>query len=55
MGVPLDNDDLINYSVGVTLVGAPSKLPTYHHMWATMSWLQCTDYHNKNTLRGAPG
>ena len=52
MGVPLDNEGLIKYSVGVTLVGTPSKLPAYHQMCATKS---CTDYHNKNTLRGAPG
>ena len=55
MGVPLDNEGLIKYSVGVTLVGTPSKLPAYHQMCATMCWLPCTDYHNKNTLRGAPG
>ena len=49
MRVPLDNEGLIKYSVGVTLVGTPSKLPAYHQMCATMSWLPCTDYHNKNT------
>ena len=32
MGVPLDNEGLINYSVGVTLVGTFSKLPAYHQM-----------------------
>ena len=50
-----NNEGLIKNSVPVTLVGTPSKLPAYHHMCATMSWLPCTDYHNKNTLWGAPG
>ena len=53
MGVPLDNEGLIKYSVRVALVGTPSTLPAYHddQMCATMSWLPCTDYHNKNALR----
>ena len=40
MGVPLDNEGLIKYSVPATLVGTPSKLPAYHQMCATMSWLR---------------
>ena len=55
MGVPLDNEVLIKYSVGVTLVGTPSNLPAYHQMCATTSWLPCIDYQTKSTLRGAPG
>ena len=39
MGEPLDNEALIKNSVLVTLVGTPSKLPAYHQMCATMSWL----------------
>ena len=39
MGVPLDNEGLIKNSVSVTLLGTPSKLPAYHQMCATMSWL----------------
>ena len=38
---PLGNEGLIKYPVGVTLVGTPSKLPGYHQMCATMSWLLC--------------
>ena len=38
MGVPLDNEGLIKYSILVTLVGTPSKLPAYDQMCATMSW-----------------
>ena len=54
MGVPLDNEGLIKYSVGVTLVGTPSKLPAYHQMCPTMSWLPCTDYHDKEYIKGCP-
>ena len=38
-GEPLYNKGLIKNSVPVTLVSTPSKLPTYHQMCATMSWL----------------
>ena len=53
MGVPLDNEGLIKKSVSVTLLGTPSKLPAYHQMCATMSWLPRTDHHN-NHNKGVP-
>ena len=54
MGVPLDNEGLIKNSVSVTLLGTPSKVPAYHQMCATTSWLSCIDYQNKGTLRVPP-
>ena len=43
MGVPLDNEGLIKYSIHVILVGTPSKLPAYHQMCATMSWFNLAE------------
>ena len=40
MGEPLDNEGVIKNSGLVTLVDTPSKLPAYHQMCATMSWLR---------------